>query len=540
MRGLIEALKAPVRRHWPRLRLRTLLLVTFVFVAALPGVGALFLRVYENTLVRQTEAELIAQSAALSAAVGAAWPGARAIQVVPPVHGVGDPDMAGGALSTIDLRSTKVLPERPAPHPASGGASVTAAIAAARVAPVLRATAGTTLAAIRLLDAEGRVLLGPEAGSSFAGVAEVDAARRGEPATVLRRNGEYRPRYRLEWLSRASDLRIHHAAPVVVNGRTVAVLLLSRSPRALFRGLYEDRGKILFGIAAIFAALVVLSGLLSRGIVRPIEALSEATRAVARGGGQVPDVPRTAATEIQALYADFATMAAAIERRSRYLRDFAHAVSHEFKTPLAGIRGAIEILEDHHADMAPEDRRRFLSNIDADAGRLTQLVQRLLELARADVAGLDPAAASDVRLILARVADGLGGRGSRVEVDAADGLPPAAVQAGSLEAILTGLVENSRQAGAAVVRLSAREEAGFVLLEVADDGAGIPAADRARVFEPFFTSRRASGGTGLGLPIARSLLEAQGGSIALGEDGPGARFVLRVPVVGLVSPSPRS
>ena len=60
MRGLIEALKAPVRRHWPRLRLRTLLLVTFVLVAALPGIGALFLGVYVNTLVRQTVAELIA------------------------------------------------------------------------------------------------------------------------------------------------------------------------------------------------------------------------------------------------------------------------------------------------------------------------------------------------------------------------------------------------------------------------------------------------------------------------------------------------
>ena len=71
MWGLIEALKAPIRRRWPRLHLRTILLVTFVVVAALPGFGALFLRVYENTLVRQTEAELVAQSAALAAAAAA-------------------------------------------------------------------------------------------------------------------------------------------------------------------------------------------------------------------------------------------------------------------------------------------------------------------------------------------------------------------------------------------------------------------------------------------------------------------------------------
>jgi hypothetical protein len=62
----------------------------------------------------------------------------------------------------------------------------------------------------------------------------------------------------------------------------VGALLLSRSPRALFRGLYEDRGKILLGIGLIFVVLLVLTGLLSRGIARPIEALGEATR----GGGQ--------------------------------------------------------------------------------------------------------------------------------------------------------------------------------------------------------------------------------------------------------------
>ncbi|WP_298687601.1 hypothetical protein [uncultured Sphingomonas sp.] len=64
---MIETLKAPIQRHWPRLKLRSILLLTFLAVAALPGFGALFLRVYENTLVRQTEAELVAQGAAMAA-----------------------------------------------------------------------------------------------------------------------------------------------------------------------------------------------------------------------------------------------------------------------------------------------------------------------------------------------------------------------------------------------------------------------------------------------------------------------------------------
>ena len=73
----------------------------------------------------------------------------------------------------------------------------------------------------------------------------------------------------------------------------MGVLLLSRSPRALFRGIYQDRTKILLGVGLICAALVVLSGLVSRGITRPIEALSAASRRVAAGQGDVPETPQT-------------------------------------------------------------------------------------------------------------------------------------------------------------------------------------------------------------------------------------------------------
>src|SRR3546814_7314564 len=79
---------------------------------------------------------------------------------------------------------------------------------------------------------------------------------------------------------------VHHARPIMVDGKVVGVLLLSRSARALFKGLYEDRGKIAIGIAAILTVLIVLSGVLSRGIARPIEALGAATRSVAAGRGR--------------------------------------------------------------------------------------------------------------------------------------------------------------------------------------------------------------------------------------------------------------
>jgi len=305
------------------------------------------------------------------------------------------------------------------------------------------------------------------------------------------------------------------------------VLLLSRSARALFRGLYEDRGKIALGVAAIFGLLVVLSGVISRGITRPIEQLGAATRAVASGRGSVPNPPPTAAIEIQSLYADFAVMAAAIERRSRYLRDFAHAVSHEFKTPLAGIRGAVELLQDH-TDMATEDRSRFLANADADAQRLALLVTRLLDLARADMAepGEDR---NDPGPIIVQVADAWRTLDFAVDTGPITGLPDVAVSAATLETVLATLLENSRQAKARSVTIRVSHSASLLDILVTDNGPGIVPTDRLRLFEPFFTTKRDKGGTGLGLAISRSLLAASAGELTL-IDGDIAGFIIRLPI----------
>ncbi|MBB4617019.1 sensor histidine kinase [Sphingomonas abaci] len=513
---MIESFKRVVRRHWPRLRLRTILLLTFTFVAALPGFGALFLRVYENALVRQTEAELIAQGAALSGAAALAWHQGGAI-VAPRVRS-----------PSIDLRATPILPVRPAPIATAHRPDAGTRDWAKRLAPILRVTAAATGADLLLLDRQGMLLTGRQAGRRTGDLAEVRTALGGQPGIVLRRDPAYRHLSGFAWLSRSAGLRIDLAVPIVADGRVVGALLLSHPPRTLLAGLYDDRGKIAFGIVLIFSTLVVLSGLLSRGIVRPVEALGVATRAVAGGGGTVPDAPTTAAIEIQALYRDFGSMAAAIARRSRYLRDFAHAVSHEFKTPLAGIRGAVELLQDH-PDMPPADRDRFLANIAADGARLTQLVSRLLDLARADMEESAEGVTADLHDAVRRIADAQAG--IVIESDMPDHLPRVALPQGAVEAVLSSLVDNSRQAGATRMRITGEDNRDVVILTVGDDGPGIPPGDRARVFDPFFTSRRTEGGTGLGLPIARSLLEAQGGTIALAPNaGGGATFRIALPV----------
>ena len=328
-----------LKRYWPGLRLRTILFGAFLFVAALPGFSAVFLRVYENTLVRQTESELIAQGAALAATAGHRS------------RGPSTPDEWGYYIAEspqIDLSQSPIEPERPNPILTSVKPSPLSAALAAQMAPIIAQTGRSTLASVILVDHQGLVLTGAYKGLSFAHVGEVRRALKGRTITKLRVNSSYTPRYSFEWLTRAANLRVHHARPIIINGNVEGALLLSRSSRALFRGMYQDRAQIGFGVGVILLILVALTLILHRTIAKPIEALSAATRDVTAGLGTIPTPPNTAALEIRALYEDFGEMAQAITRRSRYLRDFAASVSHEFKTPLAGIRGGIELIEDLH------------------------------------------------------------------------------------------------------------------------------------------------------------------------------------------------
>jgi signal transduction histidine kinase len=532
---MIGPAKAFLKAHWPKLRLRTILLVVLLFVAGLPGVSAIFLRVYENTLVRQTEIELVAQGSVLVAAAGGRFPKAEPKPVAtsydrsstweaeePNGYYLPEPPL-------LDLSRDRILPERPEPKATSLAATAAGLAMAAKLAPVIEQTQRTTLASIILVDERGIVLNGRWQGKSHADLKEVQRALNGRTAMLLRNNAQYRPSSIFSWLSRAAALRIHHVRPIIIDGKVVGAIILSRSSRALFKGLYQDWGKIILGVLLIFATLVFLSLLLHRAIAKPIEALSLATHNVAAGHGQVPEAPTTAAIEIQALYSDFAEMAAAIAKRSRYLHDFAAALSHEFKTPLASIRGAIELLEDHHGSMSTAERNQFLGNVSKDAERLSALVGRLMDLARADMAQPDKEASASLEPLLARVADALRGPNLLVETKVESNGLTAAMDEAALESVLVTLVENAAQAGASRIEAGAIAKGRDIHLTISDNGPGIAPSDRDRLFEPFFTTRRAEGGTGLGLSIARALVEAHRGQLELLSGEGGTIFRLVVP-----------
>jgi signal transduction histidine kinase len=117
-----------------------------------------------------------------------------------------------------------------------------------------------------------------------------------------------------------------------------------------------------------------------------------------------------------------------------------------------------------------------------------------------------------------------------IEIDLPAVMPELAMEQVALEAVLATLIENARQAGADELKVNAQLMVGTATIALSDNGSGVPEADRSRIFDPFFTSKRASGGTGLGLPIARALAESCGGALELSETETGACFVLTLPV----------
>ncbi|MET0428617.1 MAG: HAMP domain-containing sensor histidine kinase, partial [Microvirga sp.] len=250
----------------------------------------------------------------------------------------------------------------------------------------------------------------------------------------------------------------------------------------------------------------------------------------------MPRTRRSATREADELWSSITSMARTLEQRADFIRAFAAEVSHEFKTPLAAIRGAVEISRDHADTMTRQERDHFLANIGADVERLDRLVRRLLELARAEAPG--PVMVEDVDLgqAVREAAAPFQAAGLSVDVDAPPGTVIVRTAHEALHAALSNLLDNIRQhAGdGAQARISWRVDktARHVALRVSDNGRGISAGNADRVFDRFFTTARNTGGTGLGLSIVQSRLEACGVSIRLVAAQAGAAFLITLPLAG--------
>ena len=381
--------------------------------------------------------------------------------------------------------------------------------------PVLKDAQTVALASVRVTDARGTVVATTEAdlGRSISHSDEVVDALAGGASSRLRR---LEPEHEPPPIGRGGAILVVVASPILLHDQLVGTVVLSRAPANIFDTLYAKRYLLLQAAVLILAVVVGIALFASRTLVIPIHRIARSAERLALGETAEFEARRPyRVVEIARLSDSVAAMAKNLQQRTGYLRDFAQHVSHEFKTPLTALRGTVEVLRDHLADMTPEQRQHFLDNASSDVERLHRLTLRLLELAQADIGTGDEI--TDV-LDVARSLDHATVRSPT------DASVYAQIRRESLEAALTNLVNNAREHGASRIDIRAAPHADQVEVRVEDDGPGISDGNRQRIFEPFFTTRRDQGGTGLGLAISRSLILAAGGSIELAPAKTGAAF----------------
>lgn len=531
-------------------RLRTILLYVHLVILVLPITGLGVLRVYENELMRRTEGELVAAGAFIRAHYLACWQEQLVAQGVKPQevgHYIQDGKLRARHRqafhhipSTVDVNALEPGPLAPQAKPAPQGwtgVDPRAKTCANNSSALMLDAQKVTLAGMRVVDQHGVVVASSRGDlyESLAHRSEVARALEGHYEHLVRERHTDEPMPPLTSLSRRSSVRLFIAMPMVWEDHVVGAVILSRTPLSLSRALYDNRRAFLgFGLGLLFAVLM-LTWYSSRTILKPISKLIEQTRRL-KGGDKAAAVPLShpVTVEVQRLSEAVVEMAQALEERADYIKTFASHVSHEFKTPLASIRATVELLEDHLEGMSEQERARFLSIIDSDAARLQRLVGRLLELARADATKPDLQRAV-VGEVVAEVVARYQRQGVDVEaeLDAQAEALEVKMAAVTLDSLLSNMLDNAQQHGGGGVKVRvrlSREGAAAVALVIEDDGKGISAANRDKIFTPFFTTARERGGTGVGLAVVASLLQAHDGQITLLNREIGASFKITLPV----------
>lgn len=355
-----------------------------------------------------------------------------------------------------------------------------------------------------------------------------------------------------QWFARGADDGLTDAIPaglqaLVEAGRPAVQRVSVREDPALVVGLplldgsgyYEVTAltelRRTLGVLATVLALVSLATTLggagvgwwaSRRLLRPLGQVAGAAGSIASGDWSAR-LPRDRDPDLDTLAVSFNAMVDEVSARSEADRRFAADVSHELRSPLQTLSAATSVLARRRG--ALDDRTAAAVDLlSAEVARFEQLVSDLLELARSD----RPAErrATDVVALTTRV---LAGRSALLEVDG-----PATtlrLDPRRYEQVLTNLLDNAAQHGGGAVRVGLAVRADAVVLEVDDDGPGVPMDERGLVFDRFARGRAASArggseGTGLGLAlVAQHVLAHRGSVTVLDRPGGGARFRVTLP-----------
>jgi two-component system sensor histidine kinase CreC len=326
---------------------------------------------------------------------------------------------------------------------------------------------------------------------------------------------------------------LYVAAPVIVHGKTAGVLTVAKPTANINAFLEGARPRVLrvWSVSAVLA--VLLAFFVSWWITRPVQWLTRYANDV-RDGKRV-DLPRLGGGELGEMGRAIEKMKETLEGR-KYVEEYIQTLTHEIKSPLSAIRGGAELLGE---EMPRERRDRFLANIRGEAGRIQDIVDRMLELSELEtkkvlrnVETLSPAA------LAASVLEGGEGRVSQKKIQARlNVLQDVPVRGDrfllrqALSNLLQNAVDFSPEGGR--IDITVKSDGRAVFLSVEDEGPGIPAYAMEKVFDKFFSLHRPDTGrksTGLGLNFVKEVASLHRGRVRLeNREGRGLRAVMILP-----------
>jgi heavy metal sensor kinase len=327
--------------------------------------------------------------------------------------------------------------------------------------------------------------------------------------------------------------------PFEYQGRQYRVL--AGASLEYFRGLLARLRAIMWGVGIPMLLVASAGGLwLSRRALAPVDALTRAAQSIGvENLSQRLPVPATG-DEIERLARGWNRFLERLEGSVKRIRQFTADASHELRTPVAFIRATAELAL--RRDRSPVEYRKALADIEAESGRMTELIESLLALARADSSDAQmPVEPVDVSRVAAEVVSQTEvlAAGKGVLMEARGGPAVAQANESALRRLLRVLVENALDHTAAGGRVivSATQHNGRVNLSVEDTGEGIPPLALPHIFERFYRAdlARSGKGAGLGLSIAQMIARAHGSTIEV-ESTPGAGSCFHLTLRG-ASPS---
>jgi two-component system OmpR family sensor kinase len=305
------------------------------------------------------------------------------------------------------------------------------------------------------------------------------------------------------------------------NGKSSGLVIAGQSTQYLVRQSNDLGGfLVLYGLLALLA-VVIVSWLVVGRALRPLRLLARTSSEIGETGDLTRRLPAVKTRdEVGVLTASFNGMleqlasaqnelAAALAGQRRFVAD----ASHELRTPLTTIRVNAEFLAENQA-ASETDRREALADIVSESARMSQLIDDLLLLARADAGAAVTKRPVDVGGLANEVARKASRRGRPVKANVVGAIVEADPEA--MNRLLWILVDNALRHGAGIVEVNVAEDGPSVVVTVTDQGPGIPEAELPHIFDRFYRAdaARSEPGFGLGLAIARVIVESHSGSIA--------------------------